>query len=515
MPVDVGLEFDARPSSPTAGSVWAIELSRNLRVDADRARGAGRARRPRRARARRSPRPARRSPPRCPRRPSCAACRHKPRSGCRGRRAPRGRRACRRRLPSVPSASELDADERVLEAVLADGEAGGRLEIVVQTRSPARPGTVRSRRRRRCRPRPSAAGQRAVETRRSGRGERSGLTTSTAALVARPAERAGDRVECGSLRGLARARPHRRVPPRPSSYTSRMLEPGRMSWNSLRSSTRHCGSSDAGCSARRAARQRRQRLGRDERALRLPVQVLRPRPAWSACRGGARDRSRRPTPAVGPSWRAACASRNQSATLPERSAGSDREIRELPLALEHLLGRAAAAVAVAEGSSRLSWRACRGSSARSRTHGARAGLGRCSRRPGCRRCGRARACRRALPTRRGRTGMLVGLRPVHLDGEEAVDAALAQELRQGRRRSRSSRAASRRCGGAPNICRNSAGRRGAGARSYSPVGMLVSGSTHMRADRLPLPGRDLVLDAVEERRIVLLELGIVAARSTG
>ena len=111
---------------------------------------------------------------------------------------------------------------------------------------------------------------------RSGRGDEIGVHDEHARARRRRRQRAGEsRASAGLATSPRAARSRRRARPRRPRRPRGCCEPGRMSWNSLRSSTRHGGSSDSGQPARRPARPApRQRLGGDERALGAAVRAL-------------------------------------------------------------------------------------------------------------------------------------------------------------------------------------------------------------------------------------------------
>ncbi len=102
---------------------------------------------------------------------------------------------------------------------------------------------------------------------------------------------------------------------------------------------------------------------------------------------------------------------------------------------------------------------------------------------------------------------LVGFRPVHLDREEVLDAGEPQQLRQGRRE-------------AEAVGQPADGM--AAAEQPFEIALAVEQLPHKqlrrrhvgvgldphRADRLPLPGGNLLLDLRDELRIVLLEKGV-------
>ena len=156
---------------------------------------------------------------------------------------------------------------------------------------------------------------------------------------------------------------------------------------------------------RRAEQRRhaRQRLGRDQGALGPPMQVFRAALRGQRAAVELEIHLADPDRQVGIVLHLAVDLAIPLGDVDRPERRHDRKIGELALALEHLRGRPAAAVAIAEGEQALGIdRACRDSSARSRRWRARRSR-HCSRRPGCRRCGRARGCRRGPPTRRGRT----------------------------------------------------------------------------------------------------------------
>ena len=149
--------------------------------------------------------------------------------------------------------------------------------------------------------------------------------------------------------------------------------------------------------------------------------------------------------------------------LDRAERGHDGEIGELPLALEHLLGRAAAAVAIAEGQQAFREGVLAAEVPPGLDDGARAGLAVVAADRVVEGVGEHAAAVEALPPEEV-GGNRVGLGPVHLDGEEAVDPGLAAAAAAAPARSRSSRAASRPCGACRRSARSSAGRRGAGGR---------------------------------------------------
>ena len=109
------------------------------------------------------------------------------------------------------------------------------------------------------------------------------------------------------------------------------------------------------------------------------------------------------------------------------------------------------------------WRTCRGSSSRSRAMARGAGLGVVAADRVVEGMGEDAAAVEALPPEEV-VGHHVGLGPVHLDGEEAGDAGVVQELRH---RGREAEAVGQPADGVAarrRSARSSAGRRGAGGR---------------------------------------------------
>ncbi len=104
-------------------------------------------------------------------------------------------------------------------------------------------------------------------------------------------------------------------------------------------------------------------------------------------------------------------------------------------------------------------------------------------------------------------GHLVGLGPVHLDGEEALDAGSCKQLRQRRREAEAVGQPAdgmARAEGLLEIALAIEQLADQGLRRrHVGVGLDPHG-----ADRLPLAGGDFLLDRREERRIVLLEKGV-------
>ena len=206
-------------------------------LDPDARRGAARAPRPRAARAVSSLALVGVGWRRGPRRPSRAACPRRPRPGCRGRRTRSRPRACRRRRRAVrrrPSRARASFSSR--SSVAVTGRSGGSPRGTTVTSRPSTvPGAVSGGRPELDPDRPRR--QVGVDHEHARR-----LVVSRRTLPARPA------------RGRP-PRPRRRSPtparPRPSRRPRGCSSPGRMSWNSLRSRTRHSGSERLGRSRRR------------------------------------------------------------------------------------------------------------------------------------------------------------------------------------------------------------------------------------------------------------------------
>ena len=153
------------------------------------------------------------------------------------------------------------------------------------------------------------------------------------------------------------------------------------------------------------------------------------------------------------------------------------------------------------------WRACRGSSSRSRGSARGAGLGVVAADRVVEGVREHPAAVEALPPEEV-VGHDVGLGPVHLDGEEAGDAGEVQELRQRRREAEAVGEPADGVARCRTSSRSSAGRRGAGGRSISPVGMLVSGSTHIAPVGSHWPAATFSLMRSRSCGVVLLEEGV-------
>ena len=236
-----------------------------------------------------------------------------------------------------------------------------------------------------------------------------------------------------------------------------------MSWNSLRRIRRQCSSSERPARPPSSVAMLGQRLGGDQRALGAAVQVL----GAALGRQGAAvelevdladpdrqvgvvaDGGVHPGEPVGDRGRA--------------QRRHDGEVGELALAVEHLLGRAAAAVAVAEGEQALGVAVLAAVVLPGLDDGAGADLGVVAADRVVEGVGEHPAAVEALPPEEVE-GHHVGLGPVHLDGEEARRPRPGSGAAAAPARSRSSRAASRRRGGGRRSARSSAGRRGAGGR---------------------------------------------------
>ena len=192
--------------------------------------------------------------------------------------------------------------------------------------------------------------------------------------------------------------------------------------------------------------------------------------------------------------------------LDRAERGHDGEVGELPLAVEHLLGRAAAAVAVAEGEQALGEGVLAAIVLPGLDDGARAGLGVVAADRVVEGVGEHAAAVEALPPEEV-GGHGVGLGPVHLDGEEARHPGLVQQLRQ---RGREAEAVGQPADGVPlaehplevALAVEELADEGLAGRHVG-VGLDPHGAV-----RLPLAGGDLLLDAGEERRVVLLEVGV-------
>ena len=339
MPVDVGVRSRAAPSSPTAGRSARSRESRNVRVTRIAARCGPRSttsmRRGGDLLALR-----RRSRPRGPRRPSCAACRRRPRAGCRGRerlapgalvehareRAVRRRaRRARRRSRACPSRRR----SRACSAALAAAPTTRRLEA--RRTSSAPPGSGP-----------------AVQSSRSGRGERSGLTTSTPRRSPSPAPSRSASAPSAGPRSPRRRRRHvgqlaPRRPRRPRGCSSPAGCRGTRCAAARATAARATPRRPAGqrASADSVSAVTRARSARRCSYLVRPCVVSVPR--WSSRyisptqTGSSR---RRPPPRRG---------RKNSSTRPKRWRGSTGKSASSRAPLEHLLGRPAAAVAVADG----------------------------------------------------------------------------------------------------------------------------------------------------------------------
>ena len=198
-----------------------------------------------------------------------------------------------------------------------------------------------------------------------------------------------------------------------------------MSWNSLRSSTRQAASSDVRLGPAGQPLQRAERLGRDEVALGAAVRALR------AALGGERRAVQLQVQLARPRRQALGLLRavEEAVDPAEALDGQRREAVERGDALDHLLGRPAAAVAVAD----------REQALRVRVPPARAGPGlQRGARPGdavvaalgvVEHVGEDAAAVEPLPPEQV-VREPVGLRPRQLDREEPLDARAAQQLGQ-------------------------------------------------------------------------------------
>ena len=273
---------------------------------------------------------------RCPRRPTRAACRRRPRAGCPGRRGPRARRACRTRSRACRPARPPRARGRS-RAVRATRRALRRARPASPPPT-SRPATTRA---------PVSGPDAAVEPQRPRREVR--VHHAAARRRRRPAPSRPASSSSRPVGHLARAGDHvaQLAPRRLVDLAD--LEPGQDVVELV---------------AQQHAPQRLERLARSRPPASARQRRPAPRPrrgrappggagAWSApgssaSRGAAPGRARRPTPAAR-GGAAACGAVEERVDAAEALAaaapGSSASSRD---ALDHLLGRPAAAVAEAD-----------------------------------------------------------------------------------------------------------------------------------------------------------------------
>ncbi len=236
-----------------------------------------------------------------------------------------------------------------------------------------------------------------------------------------------------------------------------------MSWNSLRRTIRHCVLERGGHRRAEQRRHARQHLGGDQRPLGPAVQV------FGTALGGQRAAMEFEIHLADPDRQVAGV--GMSCSAPNHVGDIDR--RASP-ARPGNRPSAAGARASPRSARRRRRRSRRRAGSRGAwtlprklrqvsTDGARAGLGIVAADRIVEGVRQHPAAVEPLPPEQVE-GHPVGLRPVDLDGEEVVDAGKPAGAGAERARSRSSRAASRPCGGGRRCARNSAGRREAGGR---------------------------------------------------